>query len=192
MLKFYSRRFLRIKFHRLQEIPIMKKLVIVCIFLLPIVLFGQDMTIKKMEKILKKEAKIVEGSDGIWTVQCTDLPVMIVTDAKANRMRIFSPIVERAELNERALEKMLEANFHSALDAKYSIWEGVVISVFTHPLQQLSEEQFVDALHQVVRLVDTFGTTFSSTEFIFGEEEKIEEDADKRGRINVKPGDKKS
>ena len=83
---------------------------------------------------------------------------------------------------------MLEANFHSALDAKYSIWEGVVISVYTHPLKELSSEQFTDALKQVVRLSQTFGTTFSSTEFIFGGEG---EESNKE-RTNVKPGDKRS
>lgn len=152
---------------------------------------AQDMSIKKMEKILKKEATIVEGQDGIWTVEIAQRPVMIVTDENANRMRIFSPIVERAELNEKALERMLEANFDSALDAKYSIWEGVVISVFTHPLKELSDGQFTDALKQVVRLTETFGTTFSSTDVIFGGDREEEEEKERK-RLNVKPGDKKS
>ena len=148
------------------------------------------MTIKEIGKILKKETKITEGKGGIWTVKYAENLVMIVTDAKANRMRIFSPIVAREDINDAALVKMLEANFHSALDAKYSIWEGVVISVYTHPLKELSDEQFTDALKQVVRLSETFGTTFSSTEFIFGNE--VENESVNKKRTNVKPGDKKS
>lgn len=168
----------------------MKNLLILTIFLFSLSLSAQDMTLKKLEKILKQETKITEGEKGIWTVEYADHLVMVVTDAKANRMRVFSPIVAREDINEAALVKMLEANFDSALDAKYSIWEGVVISVFTHPLKELSIEQFKDALKQVVRLSQTFGTTFSSTEFIFGGEGE-EEDAAKE-RVNVKPGDKRS
>jgi hypothetical protein len=168
----------------------MKNLLLLTFILFFSSISAQDMTIKKIGKILKQETKITEGKEGIWTVKYAEHLVMIVTDAKANRMRIFSPIVAREDINEVALEKMLEANFHSALDAKYSIWEGVVISVYTHPLQELSENQFIDALQQVVRLSQTFGTSFSSTEFIFGNEGENEEINKKR--INVKPKDKKS
>jgi len=166
----------------------MKNLLILSFLFFSLSMSAQNMTVKQMGKILKQETKITEGKEGIWTVEYANHLVMIVTDEKANRMRVFSPIVAREDVNEAALEKMLEANFHSALDAKYSIWEGVVISVYTHPLQQLSEAQFTDAIQQVVRLVETFGTTFSSTEFIFGGEE---EDSNKE-RTNVKPGEKRS
>lgn len=166
----------------------MKNLLILVLLLFSLSISAQDMTLKKMGKILKQETKITEGEKGIWTVEYIGHLVMIVTDEKANRMRIFSPIVAREDINTAALDKMLEANFHSALDAKYSIWEGVVISVYTHPLKELSPEQFTDALKQVVRLSQTFGTTFSSTEFIFGGEA---EETNKE-RTNVKPGDKRS
>lgn len=168
----------------------MKNLLILAFLFLSFSISAQDMTVKQMGKILKKETNITEGKEGIWTVEYAEHLVMIVTDEKANRMRIFSPIVAREDINDAALEKMLEANFHSALDAKYSIWEGVVISVYTHPLQELSGNQFTDALKQVVRLSQTFGTTFSSTEFIFGNEG--EDENINKARTNVKPGDKKS
>ena len=168
----------------------MKNLFIFAFFLFSFSISAQDMTIKQMGKILKKETKITEGKGGIWTVEYAQHLVMIVTDTKANRMRIFSPIVAREDVSDMALEKMLEANFHSALDAKYSIWEGVVISVYTHPLKELSDAQFTDALGQVVRLSQTFGTSFSSTEFIFGGD--TENEGEGKERTNVKPGDKKS
>ena len=89
---------------------------------------------------------------------------------------------------------MLEANFHSALDAKYSMFEGFVISVYTHPLRELTRDQFVDAMGQVVNLAQNFGTTYSSTSLIFGgenSEEKTEEKK-KEERTNKKPGQGKS
>jgi len=63
---------------------------------------------------------------------------------------------------------LLEANFDRALDAKYCLYEGFVCSVFTHPLKELQDHQFVDALQQVVNLANNYGTTFTSTDFVFG------------------------
>lgn len=164
----------------------MKKILFVLLLFLPLGIFAQDMTVKKMGKILKKESKVAEGEDGVWSIEYKERLLFVITDEKANRMRIFSPIVAQDEVNEKALLKMLEANFHSALDAKYGVWEGFVVSLFTHPLRELTTEQFKDALLQVVRLVETFGTTFSSTEFIFGD--KIEE----KPRVNQSPKNKQS
>jgi hypothetical protein len=80
---------------------------------------------------------------------------------------------------------MLAANYHSALDAKYSLYEGFVVTVYTHPLKELTEDQLIDALKQVSTLAHTFGTTFSSTDLIFGEEQ--EEDK----KVNESPSGKK-
>ena len=66
---------------------------------------------------------------------------------------------------------MLEANFDRALDAKYSIYQDVVWSVYTHPLGELTVEQFKDALNQVARLSQNFGGSYTSTDWIFGDGE---------------------
>jgi len=145
------------------------------------------MTIKKMEKLLKKEVEDLEGKNGIWQMNYGGKLVLIVTDESANRMRIFSPVIEQEKMEVGVMEKMLTANFHSALDAKYSLYEGFVVSVFTHPLGELTSEQFLDALQQVVVLNLTYGTTFHSTDMIFNpggvEEEPVKE---------AKPKEKKS
>ena len=83
-------------------------------------------------------------------------------------MRIFTPVTEEKNLEQGQLKKMLEANFHSALDAKYSLYEGFVISVYTHPLKELQNDQLIDAMRQVVVLSRTFGESYSSTGLIFG------------------------
>lgn len=143
----------------------------------------KGMTNKKMEKILDSEAAVIEGDLGAWQVIINDHILLVVTDEANNRMRIFTPIVEESELKPKQLRRMLLANFHAALDAKYSIFEGFVISIFTHPLKELSEDQFIDALNQVIKLAETFGTTYSSTDLNFGgKEEKIEQ-----RRINQSP-----
>ena len=131
---------------------------------------------KKMEAIFKSEAKELEGDLGNWQMNYRGSLVLVLTDEKNNRMRIFTPVVEKTKLEEGQLEKMLEANFHSALDSKYSLYNGFVISVFTHPLKELGKDQLIDAMRQVVVLSQTFGDSYSSTGLIFGggteEEEK--------------------
>ena len=126
------------------------------------------MTNEKMQKILYREVQDLEGTMGRWQFNFQDRPLMILTDENANRMRIMSPVVEASELQDGQEKKMLEANFDRALDAKYAIYQGVVWSVFTHPLAELTVEQFRDALKQVTALAQNFGTTYTSTDFVFG------------------------
>ncbi|MEO0341270.1 MAG: hypothetical protein AAF242_18925 [Bacteroidota bacterium] len=143
----------------------------------------KGMTNKKMGKILEENASALEGQAGSWQVFIHNHVLLVVTDEDNNIMRIFTPIMEESELDKKQLRNMLIANFHTALDAKYSIYEGFVISIFTHPLKELTEWQFVDALSQVAKLAENFGTTYSSTDLIFGgQEDKIEQK-----RLNKSP-----
>ena len=154
---------------------------IACAFFLslPTLAPAQRMDNGKIEKILNKAEIQFEGEPGSWMAYFDDYILLVVTDEASNRMRIFTPITEEEEVSKIEMARMLRANFHSALDAKYSIYEGFVVSLFTHPLKELTEEQFLDAIAQVANLAKTFGTTYSSTELIFGgekEEDKGEED----------------
>jgi len=126
------------------------------------------MTNEKMSKILLREAEDIEGDPGRWQFNYRDHQLFIMTDGNANRMRIMTPIIEEKDLVEEQYKAMLEANFDRALDAKYSIYQDVVWSVFTHPLGELTVEQFKDALNQVVRLSQNFGSSYTSTDWTFG------------------------
>ncbi len=126
------------------------------------------MTNDKMEKILYREVQNIEGSSGRWQFLMNERPMMILTDQNANRMRIMAPILEEKELERDQYKVMLEANFDRALDAKFAIYEGVVWSVYTHPLAELTVEQLKDAMRQVSALAENFGTTYTSTDFVFG------------------------
>lgn len=140
------------------------------------------MSNQKMEEILKGEVDQIEGRSGAWQFVYGGHVVLILTDEAANRMRIFSPIVEEKDIGEEQMKAMLEANFHSALDAKYCLYDGFVVSVFTHPLEELSDQQLIDAARQVVNLAATFGTTYQSTDFIFAPRLKESEQ-----KVNQKP-----
>lgn len=132
---------------------------------------NSGMNNEKMEALLLKNSAELKGRLGNWEAYIANRTVYIITDENYNRMRIISPIVEDSELTDEHLKVLLEANFDKALDSKYSIHNGYVWSTFTHPLSELTDDQFVDALQQVVNLVNNFGTSFSSTDIVFGGDE---------------------
>ncbi len=132
------------------------------------------MSKEKMEKILFRVASEVdripgsEDSPGRWKIVYMSRELFVITDESANRMRIMTPILEEENLDSDDLKVLLEANFDRALDAKYSLYQGLLWSSFTHPLEELTVEQLKDALKQVATLADRYGDTYSSTDLVFG------------------------
>lgn len=138
--------------------------------MLPLAAQRGSMNLKRLERILRTHCENLEGRSGLWHADFAARGVIIISDVEANRMRIFTPIELESNMENEQLRRLLMANFHTALDAKYGLYEGYVISVYMHPLREMSEAQVVDALQQVVNLADNFGTTYSSTDIIFGDE----------------------
>lgn len=126
------------------------------------------MTNDKMDKVIRRLVVEYEGAKGNWKLSYKNRTVFIITDEPHNRMRIISPVTEEKEVPKDGLKTLLEANFDRALDAKYSLYKGYVWSIFTHPLGELSVEQFKDALNQVVVLADNYGGSYTSTDLVFG------------------------
>ncbi|MBV6654690.1 MAG: hypothetical protein KI786_13075 [Mameliella sp.] len=154
----------------------MRLSLILCLMISSSWLWGQGkMNLRKMERALKKADLSYEGDPGAWLLYTQDHILLILSDEHNNRMRVFTPIIEAEEATSFQLERMLKANFHSALDAKYSIHDGFVVSVFTHSLRELTRRQLLDAINQVVALSKNFGTTYSSTDLQFGGPEAPQE-----------------
>ncbi len=134
------------------------------------------MTNSKLEKILHRVSEQVdripgsEDAPGRWKMVYMQRELFVITDEAANRMRVMTPIIEEENLDVEDMKVLLEANFDRALDAKYSLYQGFLWSSFTHPLQELTVEQFKDALKQVATLADRYGDTYSSTDLVFGGE----------------------
>lgn len=116
-----------------------------------------------IKKVLVEQVGELEGEKGSWYFLYNDRVLMVVTDEELNRIRIFTPVTEDDNLSDDNMRKMLEANFHSALDAKYSIFEGFVISVYTHPMTDMSQAQLLDAVQQVYVLASNYGDSYAST-----------------------------
>ncbi|MEO1706364.1 MAG: hypothetical protein AAFR69_01390 [Pseudomonadota bacterium] len=94
--------------------------------------------------------------------------VTLVYDINANRMRLVSPVVRVGEINDEVLVRLMQANFDSALDARYAVAQGVVWSTFIHPLGSLTLDDFASGIGQTVNLVSTYGSSYSSGALIFG------------------------
>ena len=106
------------------------------------------------------------GNGATFTID--DTMVTLVFDVNADRMRLFSQIRPSDGLSGPQLRRLMQANFDTALDARYAVAQGQLWSTFMHRLTSLTQEDFVSALAQTVTLVKTFGTTFSSGAMSFG------------------------
>ncbi|WP_128755193.1 hypothetical protein [Aquimarina sediminis] len=146
----------------------MKRLLFLLLFSFSGIICAQDMDNNKLQELIKKNADTLNGSLGNWKFIYKKIPMLCVTDQTNNRMRIISPITSSNSLDKDLLLDTMTANFHSALDVKYAISNEILWSVYIHPLKELSTEQVESAISQVYYAAITFGTTFSSTKFLFG------------------------
>lgn len=152
-----------------------KKITTILFFTISFIGFSQNMTNEKLEEIFTKKVDTITGYPGYWEMLHKNRQILCITDVNHNRMRIISPIVKTSLLDNDLLLDALTANFHSALDVKYAISKDVLWSVFIHPLKELSVVEAESAIDQVVNAAANFGTTFSSTEMIFGGQPSIQE-----------------
>ena len=112
--------------------------------------------------------KIERYPNVIWVFSCGLHQMMIQTQENANRMRIVAFIAHEADLDQAELYKLMEANYHSALDARYALTDGQLVSLFLHPFEELTATQFVLGLFQTITCAKTFGTSYSGGTMIFG------------------------
>jgi hypothetical protein len=106
------------------------------------------------------------GNNWQFTIEYRML--IVVTDTRAGRIRIITPIAESTNLPQEALERLMQANFDTALDARCAIGQGAVWGAFVHPLDSLTTRDFASGVLQTKSLADTFGTTFSSGVLNYG------------------------
>lgn len=127
------------------------------------------MTNQRLGVIIEKVASsIAENQLGFWKFEFAEALVFVITDESNNRMRIMTPVAESASISQDEWEVLMNANFDRALDARYCVNENMLWSAFIHPLQQLEPEQFIDGLKQVVTLAKNYGTSYCSSDLVFG------------------------
>lgn len=125
------------------------------------------MTPKSMMAIIRETGTDIEQDRNVTGFKFQGVPITLVFDTNADRMRLISPIMEEGDLSEGQLAKAMEANFHSALDARYCIANGVVWSAFIHPLSPLTKDLMRSAIRQVAVANLTFGSDYTSGDMVF-------------------------
>lgn len=127
------------------------------------------MTTSAIGKLLDSYLTDLEGEDGFWRGMREDVQLFVLSDESHDRMRIMAPIGELKEVETQVLQMLLEANYDRALDAKYAMRGKELWSVSVHPLATLAPDDFASFLDQVVRLVKNTGSTYASSDLVFGQ-----------------------
>ncbi len=134
------------------------------------------MTQSRLADIVKNLVDETQGSGNVLAFNYEGVNITMVSDAAANRMRLIAPVIEADKLTEQQVAATLVSNYHLALDARYAIGDGVLVSTFIHPLAELTRSQLLSAIRQVANLKKTFGTTYSSGELSYGVQQQPQEE----------------
>lgn len=128
----------------------------------------EPMTIPRLEEIVRVVDPAAEITPRAMALTIEEIPVIIVHDASMNRMRAMTAIRSADAIAPEELMRMMQANFDSALDARYAVAQGRLWSVYIHPLAELAKDEFLEGLGQVVNLALTYGSTYTSGALTFG------------------------
>ncbi|WP_299842382.1 hypothetical protein [uncultured Roseovarius sp.] len=119
------------------------------------------MTLETLGQIISTLDPEAQTNGAAWQFEVAGTMVFVVTDAKADRMRAMVPIRKSDEISTEDLTRMMQANFDSALDARYAIAQGTLWATFIHPLSPLEKKEFISSLGQTVNLAQSYGTLYS-------------------------------
>ena len=121
-----------------------------------------------MEHYVIEHSDVVQHRRGYVLFVYDTVQMALVSDVKHDRMRIISPILRYEEVDDAHRDAVMVANFHSALDARYAVSNGVLYSAYIHPLSPLTEEELQSAMEQVANLAQTYGERYSGGNLIYG------------------------
>ncbi|MEE2984315.1 MAG: hypothetical protein VX929_13575 [Pseudomonadota bacterium] len=85
----------------------------------------------------------LSGGAGFWRLVLDGRNVMVITDENADRMRIIVPVTAAEVVSEDLLVRVMQANFDSALDARYAIAKDTLWSapsLLRFPLRSMRKD----------------------------------------------------
>lgn len=126
------------------------------------------MTLGRMAEIVQAIDPEAASQGNSFQLTINDVPVMIITDPQADRMRAMVPIRSAAGMTPEEMARVMQANFDTALDARYAVARGRLWAVFIHPLSPLERDQFISGLGQSVNLALTYGSLYTGGALSFG------------------------
>lgn len=136
--------------------------------------FEARMTADRLAELIIRVDSEAELLGSSWFFHIEGIESVVVYDVAADRMRIVMPIGDADELIEKDLLRMMQANFESALDARYAVAQGTLWGVFIHPLSTLTDEEFLVGLGQTANVVLSYGSSYSSGLFTYGNGDSAE------------------
>lgn len=157
-------------------------LVLIVLLLLPLTVAAQDtapepealpeaeppMTLDRLDAIIRALDPEAQSNGSAWQFVVAGVTVLVVTDEAADRMRAITPVRKAEEVSPEELTRLMQANFDSALDARYALAKGVLWSAFIHPLRPLEKDQLISGIGQVVNLAQSYGTLYSGGALQYG------------------------
>ena len=126
------------------------------------------MTMARMSEILLAVDPEARASQNAIEMTLDGIPVIEIADAAADRMRVMVPIRSAEGMTQSELLRVMQANFDSALDARYAVAQGRLWGVFIHPLSPLKKDQLLSALVQTINVARTYGQAYSGGPQVFG------------------------
>ena len=133
---------------------------------------GQDaeepMTPERLAVIVRALDPDAQPAGPGITFAINDVPVLIVMDVIANRMRAMVPIRSAEGMTPEEVLRVMQANFDTALDARYAIANGRLWAVYIHPLRELERDQLISGIGQTVNIALTYGTLYTGGAAEFG------------------------
>ena len=126
------------------------------------------MTMLRMAQIIRLIDPDARAAGNSIQFSIDDIPLVVVADPGANRMRAMVPIRSADGLAADELMRLMQANFDTALDARYAVAQGRLWGVFIHPLSSLEKDQLLSAFVQTINVARTYGQTYSGGALSFG------------------------
>ena len=126
------------------------------------------MTAERLTSIIRAIDPEARQSGPATEFTLRDVPVVVIVDPIADRMRAMVPIRSADGMTPEELMRLMQANFDSALDARYAVAQGRLWGVYIHPLSPLERDQFISGLAQTVNVALSYGQTYSGGGAIFG------------------------
>ncbi len=152
-----------------KSIPLTIVLVLIASFLITQAHAESDgqMTPEKMHQVISNYADKAKIQGNVIAFEYQKVPLYCVWDANADRMRMLSPIANRSDVTDEMMDTAMQANYHTVLDARYALGDGVIYAAFIHPLSSITKGELESAIRQVATAAATFGSSYSSGELVF-------------------------
>ncbi|MEM9529712.1 MAG: type III secretion system chaperone [Pseudomonadota bacterium] len=128
----------------------------------------EAMTAQRLGELILRVDETAQNDGSRWVFRVVEVQMMLVFDESNNRMRLMTPIREAEKLSADELRRLMQANFDTALDARYGLAGDVLWGTFIHPLGTLTDEDFLVAIGQVANVAITYGDSYSSGLLMFG------------------------